>query len=232
MGAIDKLKALPNTQKLILGLGGAGLLFAVLNRKAIVTNVTAAATGVVDTLLGVKDAAVWAQKLNGVIMKELPQLSAKARTIIIAHAAYESGWGQKAAAARGTNNIFNITAGSQWKGPIDVNVNGDLSFGVAECQRLGRPMTMQSNGKPACKIDQKWRKYASVNEAIRDYWSFLGEQNGGRYLPARNALVAGDVPMFGQMLFTAGYFTLPPAEYVASMTKVVATAARFLAVVV
>lgn len=225
MSVIERWKALPRTQQLLLGAGGAVLVLLFWKRKAIMT----ASTEVVETLLGVKDAAVWAQKLYGVIGTELPQLSTQSKALIIAHAAYESGWGQKAAAAKGTNNIFNITAGSSWRGDTYVHIGGDLSFNQAECARLKRIMELQPNGKMACRIDQVWRKYPTVNAAVRDYWDFLGpRQNQGRYVPARQALEAGDIPTFGQRLFAAGYFTLPAADYIASMTKVVSTVGKFL----
>lgn len=43
MSVIDRINAIPRVQKLALGLGGASLLFLVLNRKAIVTGATTAA---------------------------------------------------------------------------------------------------------------------------------------------------------------------------------------------
>ena len=176
----------------------------------------------VDTLLGVTDQAVWATKLYLVIKDELPQTTPEGRILMVGHAAYESGWGQKAAAAKGTNNLWNITAGSAWKGRTYLHVNGDLSTKVTECARLGRPMDQMVAGQPACRIDQAWRAYATVNEAIRDYWAFLGpDQNGGRYYAARQALERGDAVDFAKKLYAAGYYTLSPDTYSAQMLAMV-----------
>jgi len=227
-------------QKLLLGLGLTGAVAAVFfwRRKqvteevlGVASKIQAAAADVVRTLLGVTDSAKWAASLYGVISRELPQLSPKARVLMVAHAAYESGWGQKAAAARGSNNIWNLTAGSAWTGQIDFQPDADLSYNVSECSRLGRPVTTQSNGKPACRIDQRWRKYPSVNEAVRDYWSFLGpQQNGGRYIKARAALEAGDTVGFARELAAVGYYTLPSAEYAKKLGEVVESVQRRLLV--
>lgn len=174
---------------------------------------------------------VWAKRLYDVISSELPQLPVRSRLIMVAHAAYESGWGARPSTEL-TNNLYNVTAGSWWLGknfPTYRQVNGDLSYAKADCDRQGRPMTVQPNGKLACKVDQIWRKYATVNDCIKDYWDFLGpNQNGGRYASARAALEAGDIATFGQRLYAAGYFTLPPDEYIKTLTSVVNTVSNFV----
>jgi hypothetical protein len=209
-------------------------LWYALGGGALVLLVTGGSMAVEQSLLGVKDKALWAARLFAVIGTELPQLSIRAKVLIVAHAAFESGWGQDGAAKRGTNNIFNITAGGEWlkaKKPVLVVANADLSYDAKECARVGRPMSAQPNGKLACKIDQTWRKYPTVNAAIQDYWDFLGpNQNGGRYLPARNALVAGDVTGFAQAAKAAGYFTLPVDEYSAQLAGMLASVAKRLGI--
>lgn len=199
------------------GIAGAALLVALWKRKEL----SAMATGAVKTLYGVTDSAKWAVSLYGVISQELPQLSVSGKLLMIAHGAQESGWGQKAAAARGTNNIWNITAGSQWKGPVDVQTLGDLSYDVNECEKKGLVMVRQKDGGLACRITQTWRKYATVNEAVRDYWDFLGNQNARKFLPARNALERGNAVDFAAALGAAKYYTLPVAQYTSGLLAVV-----------
>jgi len=175
------------------------------------------------------DRPAWAKHVFDEITAAIPGLSVKSRLIVLAHAAYESGWGQGNRAAREANNLFNVTAGSAWKGDTLLVPNADLSYNTAECQRLGRPVQLQKNGKMACRIDQVWRKYPSYREALVDYWDFLGpNQNKGRYVTARNALQAGDLTAFGNALYAAGYFTLPAAEYVKTMQGVFTSASKLL----
>ena len=204
---------------------GAGILALYLNRKAI----TEAGGYLVSTLTGIVDHTLWAKRLYDVIGAELPQLSVSAKATMVAHAAYESGWGQATTAARTANNLFNLTAGSAWRGPVFVQANADLSYNLTECAKKGRTPTQQANGKMACRIDQTWRSYPSINAAVRDYWDFLGpNQNSGRYISARLALENGNVADFGQRLYTAGYFTLPPNEYIATLTSIVGTIKRMI----
>lgn len=236
LAVVDRLGALTTKQKLAVGgaVGAIALIF-IFRRLAMDTILKANAVvkdsigKVFTSLYGIASPALWAGRLYAVVSTELPALSMRAKLLMIAHAAYESGWGQKAAAALGTNNLWNITAGSQWKGATVVQPNGDLSFKVEECERKGRPLVRQSNGKMACRIDQTWRKYDSVNAAVKDYWDFLGpNQNAGRYSKARMALESGDVSAFGTRLYDAGYFTLDPIEYTKSMTAVVASVKKYL----
>ena len=80
------------------------------------------------------------------------------------------------------------------------------------------------------RVSQTWRAYSTVPDAIADYWAFLGPDfNRGRYVRARTALEAADLPLFSVELFKAGYYTLPAIKYVARLgdvsRKVVATLA-------
>lgn len=161
-----------------------------------------------------KNKAEWAKFVFAEVTALLPQLSVKSRAMIVAHAALESGWGQSRSMNKGTNNLFNITAGSQWKGAKIVDVGGDTD----------------AAGK---SITQTWRVYPSYRDAIRDYWDFLGpNQNGGRYLPARQALEASDVGGFVQKLYAARYFELAPDKYLALYSGVVDSVAKRLEVTI
>jgi flagellum-specific peptidoglycan hydrolase FlgJ len=84
-------------------------------------------------------------------------------------------------------------------------------------------------GRSYCKIDQLWRKYATLNEAVRDYWDFLGpNQNRGRYLVARTALEAGDATAFVRELKKAGYYTADQTEYTTAINNLVSSVNRRL----
>lgn len=125
------------------------------------------------------------------LSSELPSLSIQTKALIIAHAAFESGWGKTTAAQKGAN-LFNITAGTAWTGPVILG--GDTEYDAA------------GNVK---KITQKFRLYHSLGAGLRDYMSFLGLS---RYAAAKAQLLAGDAA-FAATLGPAGYYTLPVAEY-------------------
>lgn len=125
------------------------------------------------------------------LSSELPSLSIQTKALIIAHAAFESGWGKTGAAQKGAN-LFNITAGSTWTGPVILG--GDTEYDAA------------GNVK---KITQRFRQYHSLGAGLRDYMTFLGMS---RYAAAKAQLMAGDAA-FVQTLGPAGYYTLPVAEY-------------------
>lgn len=140
----------------------------------------------------------WLQTLNEQVKRFLPSLKDSARRLLLAHAALESGWGT-ANAYRHGYNFGNITAGSQWKGAKWVDHHGDLVYLPDGTSRI---------------IDQEWRAYSSLNDALADYWSFLGPtQNGGRYVKARHFLEDGDAIRFCLELHDRGYYTLPSSEY-------------------
>ena len=239
----ERWYSLSRTQQLLIGGGAVAALLLVIFRKPVGTAVVkagqsaaaagrAAVTSAYNAVGDLASKAAWAKSLYAAVSQELPQLSVPARLLIVAHGGYESGWGTGKTVRRGNNNVFNITAGSAWKGAVDRAVNADTSYSAADCQRQGRPMDKtDSKGRRYCDIDQVWRKYGSVNEAVRDYWDFLGpNQNGGRYLLARQALEAADVTAFGNALSRAGYFTLPVGEYVANLQAIVNTARKFVGV--
>lgn len=187
------------TYKWHIAVGGILLAALFWNRKEIIVTVS-----------NITDKALWCKKVYAAVDAQLPTIPSLSKLIIVAHAAYESGYGKAKAAQRG-NNLFNITAGSQWKGDKWVDVGGD------------------TDGK-GNKITQTWRIYPTVNAGIADYWSFLGPaQNGGRYVKAQAALIAGDLPGFVNALYAAGYFTLDPSQYLASMSGVINTVRNFIA---
>lgn len=120
--------------------------------------------------------------------------------IVLAHAAFESGWGVAMPAVKG-HNLFNITrtAGD----PNPVIVAGDLEYAPS--------------GGPPRQITQRFAKYASVSEGLQHYLKFIARK---RYQPASDCLVRGDMPGFVSALYKGGYFTLPLSQYLASMASV------------
>lgn len=161
------------------------------------------------TLANVTDKVQWAKKLFAVVKQELPNIPDVSKLLIVAQAASESGWGRGRAAVAG-NNFWNMTAGSAWRGDKWTDVGGDVDAA-------------------GNKITQVWRKYPSVNAAVRDYWAFIGPtQNGGRYAKAQQALLAGDLPGFVYALHDGGYFEADPAVYTATMTAVINTVRNFV----
>ena len=166
------------------------LLFLAVFATAGASSIAAAVVGRVD----------WVRQMRAAVDAALPQLGPAARLLIVAHAAYESGWGSARAARY--FNVFNLTAGSAWSGPSWVDVGGD-SDGAGN------------------RITQTWRMYSSLQECVADYWHFLGPTaNHGRYVLARAALAAGDVPTFVLELSSAGYFALSPGQYLTGLSTV------------
>lgn len=159
------------------------------------------------------DRVLWARDMWEAVAAELPHLTPAAKALVVAHAAYESGFGAAKAARRGFN-VFNITAGSAWRGDAWDDVGGDTEYDGAG---------------NVTRITQRWRIYADLRAAVRDYWSFLGPTaNRGRYVRARAQLEAGNAAAFAQELYAAGYFTLQPSKYAAQLGGVLDTVTTLL----
>lgn len=120
-----------------------------------------------------------------------PGSSSATRALIVAHAAYESGYGSGTAYRVG-NNPFNIVKGSANVPSVE---SGDL-----ECDASGK----------CVPIKQKFRVYASLEDAVRDYLALLQTV---RYMSAYTLLRVGDVG-FAAALGNTGYYTLPVDQYV------------------
>lgn len=145
----------------------------------------------------------------------LPQLSRAARVLLVAHGAYESGYGS-GFAARVCNNPWNITAGSWW-----------LGAGKAVVTQQNADDDYKPDGTKV-RIAQTWRQYATKAEALADYWAFLTTQNGGRYAPAARALERADVSEFVRLLRSGGYFNFPEAGYRSGLSTALGEVDRIL----
>lgn len=163
------------------------------------------------TVVDLKNKAQWVKYTFDQVSAALPQLSVKSRLMIVAHAAYESGYGQLSSAMKkGSNNLFNLTAGPAWGGPT---VPG------GDTNAAGQPIT------------QQWRVYPDYRASILDYWDFLGpNQNRGRYVAARAALQAGDIAGFAQALYKAGYYELNPSTYTTQLSGTFNAVSKLLTV--
>ncbi len=198
-------------------LGGAALALIIAKRKTVETvaetaieKTEEAVKQIIENLTGITDKYVIAKSLYTAIDSELPTLPRASKLMIMAQAITESGW-NIGRAAKNANNWWNITKGSGWTGAVWVDVNGDKSYTVETCKRLDRPMSFEdSAGRKFCKIDQTWRKYATINDAVRDYWSLL---SWTKYAAAKQALLAGDTETFVSELRKAGYYDAPLEDY-------------------
>ena len=124
--------------------------------------------------------------------------------IVAAHAALESGWGQRPL-RNGTadaNNLFGIKAGSSWQGDVASNVTTEYEHGAA------------------LKKVEKFRSYPDQASAFRDYATML--TSNPRYQKALNA--GNDAHAFAQGLAQGGYATDP--AYAQKLSKLAARVAK------
>jgi flagellar protein FlgJ len=124
--------------------------------------------------------------------------------IVAAHAALESGWGQRPLrnGTADSNNLFGIKAGGQWQGDVATNVTTEYEHGAA-----------------VKKID-RFRSYPDQASAFRDYADMLS--SNPRYQKALNA--GNDAHAFASGLARGGYATDP--AYVQKLSKLAAKIAH------
>ncbi len=111
--------------------------------------------------------------------------------IVAAHAALESGWGQRPLrqGTTDTNNLFGIKAGAKWQGEV--------------AQALTTEYIGDSGA--ALKKTERFRSYPDQASAFRDYTQVL--LDNPRYRAALNA--GSDAHAFAQGLARGGYATDP-----------------------
>lgn len=122
--------------------------------------------------------------------------------LVAAHAALESGWGQKPlrlANGQDSGNLFGIKAQAGWSG-----------------QALSALTTEYEQGSPVQRL-ASFRAYADDASAIRDYTRLLS--SSPRYQGALH--VGSDAQAFAQALARGGYATDP--HYADKLTSVAAT---------
>ncbi|UGQ48975.1 glycoside hydrolase family 73 protein [Massilia endophytica] len=118
--------------------------------------------------------------------------------LVAAHAALESGWGQRPLRQGGvdSNNLFGVKAGSQWQGGVAAAATTEYEGGVA-----------------LHKVE-RFRSYPDQASAFRDYASLLADNP--RYHKALNA--GSDAHAFARGLAQGGYATDP--GYAAKLASV------------
>ncbi|MBW3510435.1 MULTISPECIES: glycoside hydrolase family 73 protein [Janthinobacterium] len=120
--------------------------------------------------------------------------------IVAAHAALESGWGQRPlrqGTGADTNNLFGIKAGGKWQGDVASNVTTEYEAGSGT----------------ALKKTERFRSYPDQASAFRDYAQVL--LDNPRYRAALNT--GADAGAFAQGLARGGYATDP--NYAAKLTQ-------------
>ncbi|MFA9218214.1 MAG: glycoside hydrolase family 73 protein [Sphingomonadaceae bacterium] len=110
-------------------------------------------------------------------------------TIVAAHAALESGWGQHPLRQAGTdsNNLFGLKAGGSWQGAVAAANTTEFEHGVA------------------VKRTERFRSYPDTASAFRDYAELLS--SNPRYQQALNT--GSDARAFARGLAAGGYATDP-----------------------
>lgn len=110
--------------------------------------------------------------------------------LVSAHAALESGWGQRPlrkANGESSHNLFGIKAGGSWNGAVSESA------------------TTEYVGGAALKTRERFRSYPDAGAAFRDYAQMLIDNP--RYKGALG--VGGDARAFAQGLARGGYATDP-----------------------
>lgn len=108
--------------------------------------------------------------------------------LLLGQAALESGWGRhelKAADGSNSHNLFNIKAGSGWKGAT-----------------VEKQVTEYVNGKPV-QATEKFRAYSSYAEGFADYAKLLASN------PRYSGVLNRDAEGFAQGLAQGGFATDP-----------------------
>lgn len=185
-------------------LGGGALLLLLGARSARAAAPSSPGTG------GVDEAArrAFVADLDAAIRRVAPGYARPARVMVIAQAAFESGWGKTRMHREGFNP-FNLTRSSRDSGQVIVS-------GDRECKPDG-----------TCRaITQRFAKYASLDEAVGAYLRLLG---AAQYKDALTKLERGDVEGFITTLYAGGYFTLPVQKYLASFKDMIRSVERRLA---
>ena len=129
--------------------------------------------------------------------KVAEQSSGIPAAFMVAQAAHETGWGRKeirTADGGNSHNLFGIKAGAGWTGPVAE---------ITTTEWIG--------GEPQ-KLTQKFRAYASYDDAFRDYARLLSQSPRYAQVVADvqgRAPTASTAQAFAQGLQKAGYATDP-----------------------
>lgn len=141
------------------------------------------------------------RRLWASLSRVAPSLGTMQKTILIGQAIHEASWGA-AKASREAFNYWNLTKGSQWKGPV--LPGKDLQY-----DKAGKVKT----------ITQAFRKYKNDDEAVRDMLAFIGPKS--MYKEAWEALQAGTAMTYLAKLYDKGFFTQPLPIYQKATMKAI-----------
>ncbi len=137
------------------------------------------------------------------VRQAMPSAIGMARAMVLAHAAYESGWGESKAFVKG-NNLFNLT---RTRGEIGAVIEGsDTEYDSTGRMRL---------------ITQRFAAYISHRASVEHYLRFISHK---RYQPALTQLLDGDTAFIATLRDgdgvpaksgekKGGFFTLPLEKY-------------------
>ena len=126
--------------------------------------------------------------------------------LVAAHAALESGWGQRPLrqGTTDTNNLFGIKAGGKWQGEVASALTTEYA----------------GDSGAALKKTERFRSYPDQASAFRDYAQVLIDNP--RYRAALNT--GSDAHAFAQGLARGGYATDP--NYAAKLSQLAARLQR------
>jgi hypothetical protein len=155
--------------------------------------------------------------VRAVMSAAATRLPYRARTLVTAWGALESGWGQTRQAKLG-HNLWNVSKGN-WTGPTMAGNDTEYAPGSL----TPRPIT------------QQWRVYSSLDEALVDVLRLLSTSKYVNYRAAYSMLCAGDAKFVSELgLFevvdgnlvrvdnrpdVGSYYTLPRSKYQANFDK-------------
>ncbi|MFT7723736.1 MAG: glucosaminidase domain-containing protein [Roseateles sp.] len=125
--------------------------------------------------------------------------------VLSAHAALESGWGQRpirTEAGADSHNLFGLKATAAWRGDVAEVQTTEYEDGVAQPRRAG------------------FRSYADAGSAFRDFAQLIG--GSPRYQGALGT--GGDALAYGRALQQGGYATDP--AYADKLARVAAQIAK------
>ncbi|MCG2578844.1 flagellar assembly peptidoglycan hydrolase FlgJ [Dechloromonas sp. XY25] len=154
-----------------------------------------AATAATDVPASAKEFVnrVWPQAVEASRSTGIPP------QFVVAHAALESGWGRseiRRADGSTSHNLFGIKAGKNWNGPT-----------------VDAVTTEYVDGQPQQSVE-RFRAYASYDEAFRDYAGLL--RSNPRY---SGVIGSQDGAEFAKGLQRAGYATDP--AYADKLTRII-----------
>lgn len=132
---------------------------------------------------------------------------------VAAQAALETGWGKAAIG----NNLFGITAGKGWAGPVQVRTTTEYLPDGKQGGMFRRvhSITRCPDGRYKYMADRAFRDYASVRECLADHFAVLS-------LPRYRAAWewTDDVYRFALEVARAGYCTADPEVYAKSILSI------------